>query len=75
MCDDIATTIADMTTADASFGPIRQERWGAIATMTMRRCAAADLPAKASESHPLGLNRRRTASAMVKPSSFEGRRH
>ena len=35
MCDDLDVTISDLTTAGATFGPIHEERWGAIATMTM----------------------------------------
>ena len=35
MCDDLAATIARLTTDGATFDPIREERWGRVVTMTM----------------------------------------
>ena len=35
MCDDLAATIARLSDAGATFGPIRDERWGRVAVMTM----------------------------------------
>ena len=35
MCDDLAATIAQLSDAGATFGPIRDERWGRVAVMTM----------------------------------------
>jgi hypothetical protein len=35
MCDELTATIADLTAIGATFGPIHQERWGAVATMTI----------------------------------------
>jgi catechol 2,3-dioxygenase-like lactoylglutathione lyase family enzyme len=35
MCDDLAATMARLTGAVASFGPVHEERWGRIAMMTM----------------------------------------
>jgi len=35
MCDDLAATIARLTEAGATFGPVHEERWGRVSTMTM----------------------------------------
>jgi len=35
MCDDLAATIARLSEAGATFGPVREERWGRISVMTM----------------------------------------
>jgi hypothetical protein len=35
MCDDLSATIADLTNAGATFGPIQEERWGRVTLMTM----------------------------------------
>jgi catechol 2,3-dioxygenase-like lactoylglutathione lyase family enzyme len=35
MCDDLAATIARLSEAGATFGLVREERWGRIAVMTM----------------------------------------
>jgi catechol 2,3-dioxygenase-like lactoylglutathione lyase family enzyme len=35
MCDDLAATMIDLTTAGATFEAIHEERWGRVATMTM----------------------------------------
>ena len=35
MCDDLATTMANLVEAGATFGPIHDERWGRVAAMTM----------------------------------------
>lgn len=35
MCDDLAATMASLSEAGATFGPLREERWGRIAVMTM----------------------------------------
>jgi catechol 2,3-dioxygenase-like lactoylglutathione lyase family enzyme len=35
MCDDLPATIADLDGAGATFGPVREERWGRVALMTM----------------------------------------
>lgn len=35
MCDDLALTMAKLTGAGATFGPVHEERWGSVAVMTM----------------------------------------
>jgi hypothetical protein len=35
MCQDLAATNAHLSEAGATFGPIHQERWGRITTMTI----------------------------------------
>ena len=35
MCDDLAATIVRLGEAGATFGPVREERWGRVSTMTM----------------------------------------
>ncbi len=35
MCDDLAVTMARLQAAGASFGAIREERWGRVTVMTM----------------------------------------
>ncbi|HLX36122.1 MAG TPA: hypothetical protein VKR30_12875 [Candidatus Limnocylindrales bacterium] len=35
MCDDLSKTIADLTNAGATFGPVHLERWGRAVLMTM----------------------------------------
>jgi len=35
MCDDLAATIARLSEAGATFGPVHEERWGRVSTMTM----------------------------------------
>ncbi len=35
MCEDLSATMARLTTAGATFGPVREQRWGRIALMTM----------------------------------------
>ena len=35
MCDDLASTMEKLSGAGASFGPVKEERWGRIALMTI----------------------------------------
>ena len=35
MCDDLASTMFKLTAAGARFGPVHEERWGLVATMTI----------------------------------------
>jgi catechol 2,3-dioxygenase-like lactoylglutathione lyase family enzyme len=35
LCDDLAATIEKLSGAGASFGPVKDERWGRIALMTI----------------------------------------
>jgi len=35
MCQDLAATIAHLSETGATFGPIHQERWGRVTTMTI----------------------------------------
>jgi len=35
MCQDLAATIAHLSEAGATFGPIHQERWGRVTTMAI----------------------------------------
>lgn len=35
MCDDLASTIVDLESAGATFGPVQEQRWGQVVLMTM----------------------------------------
>ena len=35
MCDNLTTSVAELETAGATFGPVHEERWGRATTMTM----------------------------------------
>jgi catechol 2,3-dioxygenase-like lactoylglutathione lyase family enzyme len=35
MCEDLADTIARLSDSGATFGPVREERWGRITLMTI----------------------------------------
>jgi hypothetical protein len=35
MCDDLAATIVHLSESGATFGPVREERWGRVSTMTI----------------------------------------
>jgi len=35
MCDDLVATMAKLTGAGATFGPVHEERWGRVTVMTI----------------------------------------
>jgi hypothetical protein len=61
MCDDLAATIARLSELGATFGPVREERWGRISTMTMP--GGAQLPIY-QPSHPRPISAGNKASQL-----------
>ncbi len=55
MCDDLAATMAKLTGAGATFGPVHEERWGHVTLMTMPGGAQLSIyqPSHPSPIHPV----------------------
>jgi hypothetical protein len=51
LCDDVKATMQSLKSKNVACGPVKEERWGSLTTISSRTRKSRPLPAKASDCH------------------------